>query len=443
VGVIAIDDPRRPMSRFACLAVSLFALVLTAPGCAEAWNVGDADAALTISTGDAALVLDVVNYPGTSTAVLDEDAGLDSRAAANIAAHRAGADGVTLTADDNLFDDVAELDAIPYVGALAFDQLIAYAHAHPAPAAETVEGVLFHGWESEAVVWGVNNATVEELDVGAALESRAAQNLVARRPFASVTAMGPVAYVGVVALGALRDYADVWFAEMHDAGDAAPALAGTFDGVAFDEATAQTALEIANGATSAQLTAHGITAAPAAAMVAARPYATLAAVAAVSGIGSATMQALHGYAQSGAWAPAGAGAACVTTFQDAVQPHLADVLLMSESDRPLTIVAFPGAGATAPTAASVLALAGAPAGSTAELRDAANYFANLEPASDTADAAAAAAIQAAFGSLLTDVVYVAVIPPAGTPDHALVQSYLVGRTSCGDVVGLVAISVET
>ncbi|HEV8324151.1 MAG TPA: hypothetical protein VG389_21210 [Myxococcota bacterium] len=303
-------------SPFAVRSCSLFLAAalaaLGAPGCAEILDAEHSDASLAIASGDAALILAAVNYPGTTFTVLDAAAGLDSRAAQNIVDHRNGADGVTPSADDNLFGDVAELDAIAYVGDVAFEKLLAFAQAHPAPAAESVEGVLFLGWESESVVWGVGHATVEELDVGAALESRAASNLVTARPFTSVTQMGPVAYVGAVALGALRAYADVWWAQMHDAAGA-PALAGTFDGVAFDEATAHVALDVANGATQAELVAHGMYSTGASHVVAARPYATLAAVAAVDGVGTATMNALHAYAASGDWAPAPPAGYVLTT----------------------------------------------------------------------------------------------------------------------------------
>ncbi len=40
---------------------------------------------------------------------------------------------------DDLVDDLAELDAIAYVGDTAFQRLTAYAAAHPAPAAESEE----------------------------------------------------------------------------------------------------------------------------------------------------------------------------------------------------------------------------------------------------------------------------------------------------------------
>ena len=276
------------------VAIVLAAAALA--GCAEYDpEAAPSEYALTLSTADAAQVLELVNYPGATLAILDDEVGLDARAAENIAAHRAGADGVFPSADDDLFDDIAELDAVPYVGDSAFQKLTAYAAANPAPSAESVEGVLFRGWESEIVVWAVNGSTFEELD--ALLDARAVQSLVGARPFATVTEMGPLAYVGVSALDRLRAEAASWWA----ARAGTVSLAGTFDGVAFDEETARVALEIANEATHAQMVAHGVYPAGAAAIVGNRPYASLAEVAVVSGVGPSTMQGLHDYAASGQW----------------------------------------------------------------------------------------------------------------------------------------------
>ena len=50
-------------------------------------------------------------------------AGVHSRAARNIIAHRDGADGLAGTEDDDYFDDAQELDDVHYVGPVAFDQL--------------------------------------------------------------------------------------------------------------------------------------------------------------------------------------------------------------------------------------------------------------------------------------------------------------------------------
>jgi len=152
------------------------------------------------------------------------------------------------------------------------------------------------------VVWGVNGADAEELDVAVALDARAAANLVAAAPYGSVTEMGPVGYVGASALERLQAHAASWWAAMQGA-DAG--LGGTFDSVSFDHATATIALEIANLATHEQLVAHDVWSQGASAIIGSRPYAELGQLAAVSGVGPATMQALHAYVQSGDWPPAG------------------------------------------------------------------------------------------------------------------------------------------
>ena len=281
----------------------VMAIPLLLVGCAaqldDDYTTARSEVSLTLSTTDAASVLALVNYPGTDLGMLDNDAGLDSRAAAAIVAHRAGPDLACPSADDDAFDDLAELDAMPYVGDVAFAKLIAYAAAHPAPADESVEGVLFRGWEAKAIVWGVNQANVTELDIGAGLDRRAAANLVAGAPFASVTAMGPVSYVGTSALEALRARALLWWAGMTSA--PAPAQPIKVDGVAFDLRTTRVAVEIANAATHADLVAHGVWSTGASAIAGGRPYADLAQVGAVSGVGTATMRALHDYAASGTW----------------------------------------------------------------------------------------------------------------------------------------------
>lgn len=53
------------------------------------------------------------------------DAGVHSRAARNIVAHRDGADATFGTSDDDLFDDIDEVDAVYYVGPVAIQQLVA------------------------------------------------------------------------------------------------------------------------------------------------------------------------------------------------------------------------------------------------------------------------------------------------------------------------------
>ena len=122
-----------------------------------------------------AATLALVNDPATTFERLDIDVALDRRAAANIIAHRAGADAMAGTADDQLFASIAELDAISYVGPSALNDLAAYALAHgygddgaPAPVgcvliSEVVEGSGNYNKAVELYNCGTENVALEDL----------------------------------------------------------------------------------------------------------------------------------------------------------------------------------------------------------------------------------------------------------------------------------------
>jgi hypothetical protein len=321
---------RRMKSRIAV------ALAFVLGGCVAPTDdsLGQSDDLIEIPASDRA-ALDLVNYPGTTVETLDDRAALDFRAAEGIIALRNGPDGVSPSADDHAFSSIAEIDAVPYVGAAALARLRSYAQLFPAPAAATVEGVAFAGWEAEAIVWGVNGASVAMLDDSVGLDKRAAENLHQQAPFAGIGQMGPVGYVGNSALVALRAYAPAWWAAMQGG---AP-VGGTFDGVVFDDATAALALAIANEAARELMVANGVPAPGAAAIVGNRPYGGLGEVAAVGGVGKATMQGLHDYAASGAWP----GGACDVVVRGRADQHAADIqellLRVQTGDYPYAAIA--------------------------------------------------------------------------------------------------------
>jgi DNA uptake protein ComE-like DNA-binding protein len=268
--------------------------VLVLAGCAVSGDVDDRDDVITqeLAAADAARVLDLVNYPGVDQDGLDHAVGLDARAARGIATHRAGPDGRFPSNDDRTFTTLAELDAVPYVGDVAFAKLADYAQANPAPSSEYHEGVAFRGWEAEIVLWGANSVPIGVLN--GLLDNRAAANIVAARPLASLAELAAVPLVGTSALRAMRGQSTPWWAAR--AKQQSGSLAGTFDGVAFDEATAQQALEIANTHTRDEMVAGGVYGNGASVIVGNRPYVSLAQVADVSGVGPSTMQGLHAYA---------------------------------------------------------------------------------------------------------------------------------------------------
>ena len=181
---------------------------------------GESATTLAIEEGspEAGAVLALVNDPAVDLALLDDDVGLDRRAAENIVAHR---DGLPGTADDDLFDDLAELDSVPYVGDSALNKLLTYAETHgygsggggEAPTEEAMEA---------ATLALVNDPLVDlvVLDDDVGLDRRAAQNIVAHRDgvdglpstgdddlFDDIVELDDISYVGPTALAALRDYA--------------------------------------------------------------------------------------------------------------------------------------------------------------------------------------------------------------------------------------------
>ncbi|MDF1564486.1 MAG: hypothetical protein P1V51_15685 [Deltaproteobacteria bacterium] len=277
------------------LAASL--LTACGTGTSEA-TLSRGQAALT--GGDSELILTLVNDLGTDLALLDDAAGLDRRAAENILTHRAGADGFFPSEDDDLFETLAELDAVPYVGPSALDRLLALARTLDLPQAELVEGVDFSALEAGLVIWGVNNSSAEYLDDTVGLDARAARNLAANAPYTSIAGMGEQAYVGAWALTQLRFWSTRW--RLLKTGAESDTLAGTFDGVSFDEALAAEALRIADGSTFEQLTLFGgLWTTAARNVIAGRPYQNLAEVAAAWGVGGETLKQLKKMAAYGSW----------------------------------------------------------------------------------------------------------------------------------------------
>lgn len=117
----------------------------------------------------------------------------------------------------------------------------------------------------------------------------------------------------------------------------------------------------------------------------------------------------------------------------------ANVLFLSESDRPIEVHFYAGEGSAAPTEASVVAKAALAASATHMTRPTANFARAFEPnvgAPETAPATLSAAIDAN----LHDLIYVAIIDPAAPAE---VHVILAGRTACGDLVFLQSISIET
>src|SRR5262245_43779121 len=114
-------------------AVALFALSFGISGCTDGevedgehdgFPSGKADGGIDEGSPEAIGVLRLVNDPAETAATLKSGAGITTRVAGNIVKHRNGADGAVGTADDDEYDTLAELDAIPYVGPATLNALV-------------------------------------------------------------------------------------------------------------------------------------------------------------------------------------------------------------------------------------------------------------------------------------------------------------------------------
>jgi Nuclease A inhibitor-like protein len=163
-------------------------------------------------TPDEAGVCRLLNDPATTLAVLDDGVPLDRRAAVGLIAHRNGPDGVFGTADDDLFDSLAEVDAVPYVGPVSLQRLIDYARAHGLVPGDddpygTFDGVAFTWGQARASLDLVNGTSEAALHDDVRLDPRAVASIAAARPIATVAELADLYYVGPSMLTRIRDFA--------------------------------------------------------------------------------------------------------------------------------------------------------------------------------------------------------------------------------------------
>ena len=191
--------------------------LLTLVGCStpavQPPNIIDDGSQMRIAEGtvEAFGVLDLLNHPSTTLSVLDDDVGLDVRAAHALIAHRDGPDGAFGTRDDETYDTIAEVDDQYYVGDSALGDLLAYASSEgwipgPEDVVGSWEGVTFTAAQVAAVLELANTASESVLDIDAGLDRRAATGIIDVRPIADIGALAAVPYVGPSALRSLQDY---------------------------------------------------------------------------------------------------------------------------------------------------------------------------------------------------------------------------------------------
>lgn len=210
--------------------LSVFSIAFLAVGCAteptqeESFDCESCDSGSDDGDGSGATFIDgtpaavgllaFLNDATTTFQVLDVDAALDSRAAENLIAHRDGPDFIFGTYDDDQFDEVAEVEAVSWVGDAALERLRAYIHSHGwVPEGDdhlgVYDGVSFTVNEAAAVLAFVNTASEAALDTEVGLDRRAVESIMAARPIASVLALSELYYVAASALELLKVHVGV------------------------------------------------------------------------------------------------------------------------------------------------------------------------------------------------------------------------------------------
>jgi hypothetical protein len=190
------------LNRYAAAAV--LAMTLTA-GCDLA------DVPLPVDgSAEATALMRFVNYRGTTVNVLRVQAGLEETPALSVVLHRNGPDGVCGTADDMLFDTIAELADVAgaeVVAPLGHFALVRQWLPGQDPFLGSYDGVSFTLSEAERTLRAANDAPAELLDGEASLYANVVDAIVAARPFGSVDQLARLPRVGRVNLSRLKAFA--------------------------------------------------------------------------------------------------------------------------------------------------------------------------------------------------------------------------------------------
>jgi len=191
-------------------------LLLPALACNHSIDLVEGDVALSVLDGspEGVAMITLLNASDTTFVVLDDEVPLNRRAAQGLIDWRDGADGVRYTSDDRAFETVAQVDDVAWVGPAALNALVSYlATEDLIPSGGDLLGVFdnvaFTVDEADATLDLVNDATFGVLDDEVPLNRRAAENIVAARPIATLAFLEAVAQVGPSAMLKLRAFAAI------------------------------------------------------------------------------------------------------------------------------------------------------------------------------------------------------------------------------------------
>ncbi len=160
-------------------------------------------------------VLRVLNASDTTFDVLDDEVPLNRRAAQHLIVWRDGADLVRYTGDDQAFETMQQVDDVRYVGPSALNALVAYAESTgQVPQGGELLGVwdntAFTVDEADATLVLANLGDYALLDDEVPLNRRAAENILAARPYETIAQLAAVPQVGPSSMLRLREFAGSW-----------------------------------------------------------------------------------------------------------------------------------------------------------------------------------------------------------------------------------------
>lgn len=185
-------------------------LFLLFSGCAlPTGEVDTLSYSITNGSAEAIGVLALLNNPSTDLETLDFDARLNVRSARNLMFHRDGFDGVPGTYDDDLFNNLAEVDSVRWVGPSTLAQLVSYAASFGwIPQGQDILGtwdnVTFTVVEADDTLALVNDVDQSTLDIDLGLDRRAADSIVSAQPIATIEELAALYYVGRSTLTVLK-----------------------------------------------------------------------------------------------------------------------------------------------------------------------------------------------------------------------------------------------
>ena len=171
--------------------------------------------------------LGFLNSRETTLSLLDEDLGLNRRAAEALIQRRNGRDGLYPSADDNPFASVVEVYGVRFVGPATIARIMAHVMDRgwmPGPwdVLGIYDGVPVAVVEAQAALHIANTLSEDDLDGRVGLDARAVESIAQARPLSTVEALVGLAHVGPATLshlvrhgmdldcGAPQDCAEGW-----------------------------------------------------------------------------------------------------------------------------------------------------------------------------------------------------------------------------------------